>query len=131
METIPDSQPPPIKLRLQLRGEASKIQSSKAGVYSLQSSLVNGFPYWKHDSSDIAIWMHGGWYVGTDKNIGTGICSINGPDGIEEWPNNISSKWEFLGEDDFQVAESGDIVFQDCSPKGNFSTLLKFKSFFV
>ena len=102
-----------------------------AGVYSLQSSLINGFPHWKHDSSETAIWMYSCWCVGDDEFIGTGMRSIQGPYSIEKWPNSISSKWEFLGEDDFQVAESGDVVFEDYSPKGNFSTLLKFKSFFV
>ena len=95
-----------------------------AGVYSLQLSLVNGFPYWKHDSSDKAIWMDGCWNVGDNENIGTGICSIKGPNGIEEWPNNISSKWEFhAGGGKFQEAKSGDIAFEDCSPKGNFASL--------
>ena len=121
MLTISDSQPPPTKLRLQLSREAS-VQQSEAGVYSLQSSLVNGFPFWKHDSSEYAIWMYGGWYIGGDEYIGTDFASITGPFGIEEWPNNISSKWKFhAGGGKWQEAESGDIVFQDCSPKGNFA----------
>ena len=65
--------------------------------------------------------MYGGWIVGDDKNIGSGIRGIQGPFGIEEWPNNISSKWRFherLGK--WPEAESGDIVFEDCSLKGNF-----------
>ena len=119
LEKISDFQPPPTKLRIQLSGEASERQSSMAGVYSLQSSLVNGFPYWKNDSSDRAIWMYGGWYVG--KNIGTSTCSITGPDGIEEWPNNISSRWQFVSGGKWHEAESGDIVFNDCSPKGIFA----------
>ena len=119
MENISDSQYPPTKLRLRLNGEASEAQSSMAGMYSLQSYLVNGFPYWKHDSSDKAIWMYGGWYVGDDVDIGTGIAGIIGPDGIEEWPNNISSKWEFSGGGKFQEAKSGDInFFKNRSPKG-------------
>ena len=123
MENISDSQPPPTKLRLQLSGEASVNQSSTVGVYSLQSSLVNGFPYWKHDSSDKAIWMYGQWKVGDNGNVETGRCGIQGPYGIEEWPSNISSKWKFVDTGKFQEAESSDIVFEDCSQKGNFTSL--------
>ena len=90
-----------------------------AGVYSIQSSLANGFPYWKHDSSDKAIWMFGNWKVGDDKDIGTGIAGIYGPHGFEEWPNNILSKWQFYDGDEWQEAKSSEIVFEDCSPKGN------------
>ena len=121
MGNISDSQPPPTKLRLQLSGEASKKYSFTVGVYSLQSSLVNGFPNWEHDSSDMAIWMYGQWKLAPNEYIGTDIAGIQGPYGIEEWPNNISSKWQFaLGGTKWQEAESGDIVFEDCSPKGNF-----------
>ena len=119
MENISDHQPPPMKLRLALNGEPFEQQSSMAGVYSLQSSLVNGFPYWKHDS-DKAIWIYGEWKIAPDEYIGMANAIIRGPSGIEEWPNNISSKWRFherLGK--WPEAESGDIVFQDCSPKGN------------
>ena len=119
MENILDAEPLPTKLRLLLSGEALAIQSSMAGVYSLQSSLVNGFPYWKHDSSDGAIWMYGGWRVGDDEDIGTDICGIAGPYGIEKWPNNIFSKRKFVGGGKWQEAERSDIVFEDCSPKGN------------
>ena len=122
MENISDSQPPPTKIRLQLSGEASERQSLSAGVYSLQSSLVNGFPYWKHDSSDNAIWMYGQWKIAPNEYIGTATCGIKGPSGIEEWPNNIHSKWQFAT-DKWQEAKIGDICFEDCSPKGNFSFL--------
>ena len=122
MENISDPQPPPTKLRLQLSGEAFERQSSKAGVYSLQASLLNGFPFWKHDSSNTAIWMLGQWRVGVEENVGTGINAIFGPYGIEEWPNNISSKWKFhAGGGKWQEAENSDIRFEDCSPKGNFT----------
>ena len=95
-------------------------QSSRAGVYSLQSSLVNGFPYWKHDSSDNAIWMYGEWYVGNNQNVGTDMGSIIGPDGIEEWPNKIFSKWQFhAGGGNWQEAKSDEIFVEDCSQKGN------------
>ena len=120
---ISDSQPPPTKLRLQLSGEAFLIYPLMAGLYSLQSFLVNGFPYWKHDSSDTAIWMYGNWKIANDENIGTDFASISGPFSIEEWPNNISSKWRFFGGGKFQEAKSGDIVFEDCSQKGNFTSL--------
>ena len=92
-----------------------------AGVYSLQSSLVNGFPYWNHDSSDNAIWMYGQWKIAPNEYIGTDISGIQGPFGIEEWPNNISSKWKFYDGDKWQEAKSSDIVFQHCSAKGNFT----------
>ena len=104
-----------------MSGKASEKHSSKAGVYSLQSSLVNGFPYWKHDSSDKAIWMHGNWKIDADDVLGTDIAGISGPFGIEVWPNNISSKWKFYVRGKWQEAESGDIVIEDCSPKGNFT----------
>ena len=65
--------------------------------------------------------MYGGWYIGGDEYIGTDFASIQGPFGIEEWPNNISSKWKFASGGKFHEAESGDIVFEDCSPKGNFT----------
>ena len=132
MENILDSQPPPTKLRLQLSGEPWERQLSFTGVYSLQSSLVNGFPYWKHDSSERAIWMFDvNWKIGDEEDIGTIISSFSGPFCIEEWPNNIFSKWEFFNGQKFQEAKIGDIVFEDCSPKGNlFYLLVKFKQFF-
>ena len=116
IENISDSQPPPTKLRLQLSGEALAEQSSMAGLYSLQSSLVNGLPYWKHDSSDKAIWFYGEWFVGYYENIGTLKCGIASPHGIEEWPNSISSKWRVhINGNKFQEAANGEIIFEDCS----------------
>ena len=120
MENISDHQPPPMKLRLALNGEPFEQQSSMAGVYSLQSSLVNGFPHWKHEASDNAIWLFGRWKVGHNENIGTGNADIHGPYNIEEWPNNISSKLQFFDGNKYQEAENGDIIFEDCSTKGNF-----------
>ena len=84
-------------------------------MYSLQSSLLNRFPYWKHDSSDKAIWFYGSWKIGYDKNIGTDVCGIFGPHGIEKWPNNISLKWEFYNGTEFKEAAIGEIVFEDCT----------------
>ena len=87
-----------------------------AGLYSLQSSLVNGFPYWKHNSSNIAIWLSGEWKLATNEYIGTNTAGIAGPFGIEEWPSNIPSKWNFhAGGGKWQETANGEIVFEDCS----------------
>ena len=71
----------------------------------------------RKDPSGCAI--AGNWKVGDDKDIGTGIAGIYGPHGFEEWPNNILSKWQFYDGDEWQEAKSSEIVFEDCSPKGN------------
>ena len=94
-------------------------------MYILQPIQVNGFPYWKHYSSDKAMWFYDGWMVGYDKNIKTVKCGIAGPRGIEEWPNNISSKWIFSNRPGWQEAANCDIVFEDCSSKGEYSFIHK------
>ena len=65
--------------------------------------------------------MFGGWRLAPNEYVVTNSASIQGPYGIEEWPNNISSKWQFYDGEKWQEAKSSDIVFEDVSPKGNFT----------
>ena len=67
--------------------------------------------------------MHRKWSIAQNEYIRTGSCHIAGPHGIEEWPNKISSKWKFVRGGKWQEAENDDIVFKDCSPKGDYTSL--------
>ena len=87
-----DAQPPPTKLKVVLTGEAKKKQSGYGGTYTLQSTPINGNPWWtKGVFRKEAIWfdeIKGNWKVGNNGDLGTSICSISGPYNVDEWPNN-------------------------------------------
>ena len=94
-----DVQPPPRKPKLILNGEAKNKWSILGGTYTLQSTPVNGNPWWKKGMFDKeALWFDeiaGNWLFGYDKDLGTNIGGVEGPFGIDQWPNNISSGWQY------------------------------------
>lgn len=122
-----DAQPVPTKLEIVLKGEAIRHRSYLCGRYSLQSSVVKGHPYWKKSSTGIeAVWFderNGNWKVGAGQNIGSDLCGIQGPCGVDEWPTNISSKWKFSNGTKFK--EAGDDVI--INGNGSFE-IKKFRS---
>ena len=96
---ISDAQPPPVKLKIILHGEAKKKVSGYSGTYTLQSSPVNGNPWWKKGVFDEeAIWSgeeSGCWWIGRFKDLGKALGFIHGPFGVDEWPNDIASGWKY------------------------------------
>ena len=96
---LSDAQTPLIKLKIALSGEAKKKYSVYSGTYTLQSTPVNGNPWWKKGSFDKeGIWFverNGNWMIGSIEDLGKGVGGIKGPYGLDEWPNNISSGWEY------------------------------------
>ena len=83
---------PPLKLKLQLSGEAKNIQWKRAGpwdlkakttngIYSLASKKINGYPYWIHEDQDQAIWFNKiskAWFIGDIEDLGENVSGISG-----------------------------------------------------
>jgi len=77
----------PAKLFVQLKGEANKSHSSKAGTYNLQSTDVNGKKHWLAENGKHAIWYlakgqseSARWRIGLKKNIGKDVGGLLSPD---------------------------------------------------
>ena len=110
---------PPSKLKLELDGTVKEVHASKAGIYNLGSSEVNGHPHWvkvEEKAKDQAIWISkDSWIVGTKDNLGTSTGGIIGPKNQTEFPHEISEGWRFIcsKEDPWKFAEIGEIVFKD------------------
>ena len=83
---------PPLKLKLQLSGEAKNIQWKRAGpwdlkakttngIYSLAPKEINGYPYWIHEDQDQAIWFNKiskAWFIGDIEDLGENVSGISG-----------------------------------------------------
>ena len=69
----------PLKLIVTLKGEAKKVQSSRAGIYVLGPKPVNGKSHWLQDSGTNCIWFYGkndGWNIGSQDYLGSARASI-------------------------------------------------------
>ena len=96
---ISDAQPPPIKLKIILSGEAKNKLSGFSGTYTIQSSPVNGNPWWKKGAFyKEGIWFaekNGNWNIGSIEYLGKALGYFHGPNGVDDWPNNIASGWKY------------------------------------
>ena len=96
-----------------MSGEANREASGYSGTYTLQSSPVNGNPWWKKGLFDKeGIWFveeNGNWMIGKIEDLGKGTGGLSGPFSVDEWPNDISSGWKYYSngwdkaEDDITV----------------------------
>ena len=120
---ISDAQPPMIKLKIVLSGEAKKKKSGYVGTYTLQSTPVNGNPWWKKGVFEKeAIWFvekNGNWMIGNIEDLGKGTGGLSGPFGVDEWPNDITSGWQYASNGWHEAGN--DILFEG---KQNHSNLL-------
>ena len=82
------------------------------GVYILAPDKVNRHRYWYSKSGYYAIWWsnEGSWLVGLYSNLGTSNGGIQGPNGRDSWPNQLSANWRNF-DLYFQTANQGDIKF--------------------
>ena len=82
-----------------MNGEVKKKQLGHGGTYTVQSTPINGNPWWKKGLfHEEAIWfdeMTGNWKIGDIEDLGKSFCSILGPYGVDEWPNDITSGWKY------------------------------------
>ena len=92
----------PLKLTVELKGEAKDAQSSKVGLYILGTKEVNGRSHWLQDSGVNAIWYdkaNGDWNIGSKDKIGSDISGIYstvdvaGPQEAKKWKYVKNGKW--------------------------------------
>ena len=102
----------PAKLRLLISGDVRKNQAKLGGMYILAPDKVNRHRYWYSKSGYYAIWWsnEGFWLVGLYSSLGTSSGEIQGPTGMDSWPNQLSTNWKNL-DFYFQTATQGDIRF--------------------
>ena len=103
----------PLKLTVELKGEAKGAQSTKAGLYILGPNTVNGKSHWLQDSGIHAIWYdtpNGDWNIGTQDSIGNSTAHIflyttedvAGPQEAKVWKYGKDGKW-IISEEDILV----------------------------
>ena len=100
----------PLKLTVELKGEAKDAQGARAGFYTLGPTSVNGRSHWLQDSGTNAIWydkQNGDWNIGILDDIGTSKASIYtsenvaGPQEATTWQYHSGGK--FIVSDDILV----------------------------
>ena len=100
----------PLKLTVELKGEAQNAQGTRAGLYILGPNEVNGKSHWLQDSGANALWYdnkNGDWNIGTKDKIGSttsGIYTsedVAGPQEATTWKYNSGGK--FIVSDDILV----------------------------
>ena len=92
---------PPLKLKLQLSGEAKNVQWKRAGPYKSNAKTtngiyhlcskeidgyqhwkpINGYPYWIHENQNQAIWFNKiskAWFIGDIEDLGENVSGISG-----------------------------------------------------
>ena len=97
-------------MTVELKGEAKDAQSTRAGLYILGSTTVNGKSHWLQDSGTNAIWYDkpkGYWKIGTQDNIGNSSAviaihnteDVAGPQEAKVWKYANGGKWVTSEED--------------------------------
>ena len=111
--------PPPSMLQLALSGNSKESQSSKLGIYLLESRLINGYPLWIQKAGSNAIWFNkpsSGWIVGSESEVGNDFGGIKGPSGIDDYPTQIQDGFTYYHDGEWHSAAiSTDIVFKNIS----------------
>ena len=99
-----------------LAGEAKNVSKpSKHGIYILADGVVNGYPYWVREDEKYALWLNkktASWIVGAKDNLGTSTGYIVGPNGRDNYPNDIKQGWTYSDGEKFKEAPSSDIIFK-------------------
>ena len=106
-------------MELVLAGDAKIIHQTKEGSYILATNTSNGYPYWKQQDGNNAIWFqkswHTGWRVGHVDNLGHNYYfGIIGPINITAWPTLISEGYKFYNGSYWQPASGTDVILEDC-----------------
>ena len=98
-----------------LAGEAKNVSKpSKHGIYILADGVVNGYPYWVREDEKYALWLNkktASWIVGAKDNLGTSTGYIVGPNGRDNYPNDIKQGWTYSDGEKFNEAPTSDIIF--------------------
>mgnify|MGYP006975643671 CR=1 FL=1 len=93
----------PLKLTVELK--AKDVRGTKAGLYILGPTKVNGKSYWLQDSEKNAIWYlkpNGDWRIGHQDGIGNSSAAIGtiyttedvaGPQEATTWQHYSGGKW--------------------------------------
>ena len=114
-------------MHLRLSGNVKNRQSYKEGNYYLANENLNGFPYWKQDNGDNAIWFHKSWYegwtVGNEDYLGQDYNGIIGPNDVTAWPSKTLGDYNYWHYSEWKHVEEDDIFFEDC--KCNIHTFKK------
>ena len=91
------------------------------GNYSIVYDYVNGYPYWKQQFGNKAIWFfqhsHGAkyWYIGFATSLGTNYADI-AAEVLSSvfWPYQIVDYIEYYDGVSYKFASPSDVVIKDC-----------------
>ena len=113
---------------LVLSGYANTVE----GFYHLEKDNFDGFPYWKQENGDNAIWFQKSgrraWTIGHEDYLGQDYDGIIiGPNDITTWPTQISEGFKYWDGSNWQ---SNDILFEECKYSELGINLLAILSFF-
>ena len=104
----------PLKLTVELKGEAKDAQGARAGFYTLGPNSVNGRSHWLQDSGTNAIWYdkkNGKWKIGDQDDISSSTAGIYtsedvaGPQEATTWEYLSDGKW--IISDDISIDNFG------------------------
>ena len=103
-------------MHVTLYGDAKKAQSSREGLYFLQTDPVNKKPCWFQENGGNAIWNDGDgwWIIGPKKGLGEDTCGIYSADDVEDphqaltWNYSNSVNWiDYIESKDIFVSRTG------------------------
>ena len=105
----------PVKLVVQVRGRAEFYQSSRAGIYTLQSTDINGKEHWLAENGKRAIWYlaegqskSARWMIGQKRDLGKNVGGIASDDDTATPSEAIN--WEYYSNDEWMKSDSKDLV---------------------
>ena len=110
-------------MKITLKNDVKNAQSSKEGVYILESELVNRKPSWSQLSGTNSIWWlerSKQWSIGPTSNLGDYTCGLMSdadvfllPQEVTKWKYNKDMQW--VGTTDLVI---GNYVFSYFSGAG-------------
>ena len=98
-----------------MAGKAKEDQSWRAGSYVLANGLVNGYPHWLKLDESQAIWFNkvsSSWAVAPKSLLGKNNAGIKGPNGKDDYLQEIESGWQYGKDDTHLDAGPNDVIFK-------------------
>ena len=115
-------------LNVTLKGEAYTYQSSKQGVYIVQTNTVNGKTHWNIENGKFALWYvakgtlaWSKWIIGEKRNVGTSSGSIASPDDVAH-PQEVTT-WKYFDGKNW-LSHPGDVTITCITNSKNFISIM-------
>ena len=94
----------PKRLKLSLNGDVKEKWSSIEGIYILDSSYVNGKPYWLQENGPYAIWFDkDGWNLHHESYLGQSLATLRSRITQTNLPHDVT--WEHCLNDEWTPSD--------------------------